>query len=590
MALLLAALCASAHAQYWGEVSNYVTITDTSVERLSNAVRIVLKADGTLQTDVNSRDFWVYNRHTEQYEKLQSKRLTINLLNARSQVGRYVEVGMYPASHVTLSVPSEAQGGVGLEVTLNLFLPAPIGKIQDRNRIRDWTWDDAPISVDMVLSENERELIITVHSDEYLDVAQAGQEAPVSRAKRLVVEGADGELMLRAVNAPISEVADAIGQAGGLRIAVSAGLDRRLTANLPLQPVGELLATICRALCLQLSPRGEVLFISQGTAEDVAQYATAGARRVRLQSLSVDAALGMLPTFLLSYIRADGDSNALVITGPTYLLDKIEADLRAIDRPGKQVRIRALIVQMTDPTSSGRVLKALLDAGEGYAELTPLEGRLRVGVIDRPVEHVRAQLRALCSGTEARVEVQPDVTVTNGRPARLFVGNQQFYGYLAERWWGNELVMNRVDVGAAITASPWTGDGDHITVGFEIKADSIVSKDVQGIPLVARQTATGNLRIRSGDTLVFGGLHLSSQDEQKSVIRPLKDAFFPGDLCSDTAVSNDSLEVLVCLSVRAVESGEENLRPEPGDAHGSPLSSRWTVPSLEKGRTYAHLP
>ncbi len=48
VALLLAALCASAHAQYWGEVSNYVTITDTSVERLSNAVRIVLKADGTL--------------------------------------------------------------------------------------------------------------------------------------------------------------------------------------------------------------------------------------------------------------------------------------------------------------------------------------------------------------------------------------------------------------------------------------------------------------------------------------------------------------------------------------------------------------
>jgi len=158
LALLLATVsCPVAWAQFqWGEAANYVNITEATVQQLSNAVRITLKADGTIRSDVKSRDFWTFDPLHDEWRKLESKHLTINLLNARSQIGRYVGVGTYPASHITLSVPSEAKEGTGLEVTLSLFLPTCIGKIQDGDRVRDWSWDERPISVDMLLSENGR--------------------------------------------------------------------------------------------------------------------------------------------------------------------------------------------------------------------------------------------------------------------------------------------------------------------------------------------------------------------------------------------------------------------------------------------------
>lgn len=527
-------------------------------------MRITLKADGTIRTDVKSRDFWTFDPLHDEWRKLESKRLTINLLNARSQIGRYVGVGTYPASHITLSVPSEAKEGTGLEVTLNLFLPTCIGKIQDGDRVRDWSWDDRPISVDMLLSENGRELIITVHSDTHVDTEGAGATAAPPARKELVVERTGPGLLLHAVNAPLTEVADAVSDASGLKLAVAAGLQRRLTASLPPMPADQLLRMICRTLCLQLSELEGVHYIGEGTAEDITDYPTATSRRVRLNSLSVDAAIAMLPTFALRHVKADADSNALIVYGPTEFLDKVESDLALIDRPSKQVRVKALVAQIADTTSSTRVLSSLLDAGEGFVEMAPLDGRLRVGVLDVPLEHVRVQLQALASRGLARLQAQPTTTVANGEETKLFVGTQQFYGYLADRWYGQELVLNRVDVGARIIARPWTGDGEHITVGFEVSADSVISKDTQGIPLVARQGTSGSLRLRSGDTLIFGGLRLTNETDTVHTIRPLRQAFIPAAVGSDRDRVREDLDVLVCLTVQAVDAADALPAPPDG--------------------------
>lgn len=155
-------------AQDWSGSSNAVTITETRVEQLSNAVRIFIKADGTLQCDATPRDFWEVR--DDQWELAWLKRFNIALLNARSGIGHYVDVDRYPVSHVTLSVPTDAREGVGLAVSLVLYEPGRIGKFQRRtDSVRDWGWWMGGIRVDMLLSDNKQELILTVHTEEHRD-------------------------------------------------------------------------------------------------------------------------------------------------------------------------------------------------------------------------------------------------------------------------------------------------------------------------------------------------------------------------------------------------------------------------------------
>jgi hypothetical protein len=601
--LVLAVLAGAqpAHCQYtWGSSSNYVNITEAKVERLSNAVRIILQADGTLTANA-SGSFFAYDQRRRRYLPAQLQRFPISLYNARSQVGRYVDVGIYPVSHITLSVPAEAQEGVGLEVALFTYIPAQIGAMQQNDSVAEWGRYNlvVPVQVDLILSDDRRQLIITVHSDRQYEAELEGRARAAGPLRESVmVEPCAEGLTLRTFNAPFGDVMAEVSRLADKPIVVSPSIDRRLTANLPHMPVEDLLRTLCRVACLELDDHEGTYYISQGDVVDVSSYWSAGVRKVRLQNISVGDAIKLLPDFALRYVKTDVESNTLIAYGPESFLDKIERDIRALDQKGKQLRVRAVVLQSEKSQAITRTLNVLFERGTTSVSLTPVSGSIQVGVVTEKLDHILIDLRHLLENGNVQTDVRPSVTVVSGGEATVFVGKRQYYQSVRESWRGVRVQLSSVDVGVRVSTSPWTGDGRTITVPFEISADNLIGRTSEGAPIVAQQQADGSLRISAGDTIVVGGLHTRIAEKTRESLAPLASAPLVGDLLTDTDEESSLTDVIMFLSVEEAKVNEISSespaqvvtpRPTTGGATGSRPSSRQPgTTGLRAPRTAPH--
>lgn len=564
-----------AAAQSWmwyGSATNYVNITEAKVEKLSNAVRITLQADGTLETNADYEGYWHWDDGEGDWNLTETKRFTINAVNARSQIGRFVDVGQYPVSHVALNVPTDAANGVGLEVTTYLYAPAVVGKLTAWGSTEDWTFADwFDRRIDMVLSDDRRQLIITCLSDLPAE-ATAVAEPAKGRKQSLVLDRVNGSVRLRSLNAPLVEVAAKLTEVSGLQVVVGPGVEKQITANLPPMPAEELVRTLCRSSCLGLTWDNGKATISQGVVDDVAPYWTAQTRSIHLDHLPVDDAVLMLPTFILPRVHPDTDGNSVVATGPVPLLDKIERDLRHLDQPVRQISVESMLIEITDTGQRERVLSALGQTGTTFLEYSPVNGAIQVAVSGQKLTNIAARLRSLSERGAVRLQAQPEVAVISGKIALVFSGDRLVYPFTSTHWWGISVSLQRVEAGITLAAIPWAGDDHTVSMQYSISAGAVTSRDREGAPTVSRQSAQGALRITDGQTILFGGLQARERHTDRLGADPLASAGLVGDLLSDRMVQSQKREVLMCLSARVLPAPPLSERPKPPGSSAPPVA------------------
>jgi hypothetical protein len=551
-----------------------VNFTNAKVERLSNAVRVTLEADGALRVDSEGFNYFAYDSRRGRYLPTLTKRISVNVLNARSQIGSYVDVNIYPLSHIVLTVPAGATEGVGLVVSAILYAPGQVGRIQRGDWVAEWgRWIPiTDLQVDMVLSDNRRELIITVQSGR---TYEPETERKTTAAEYLLVERANGGLLVRAVNCPLDRLCRELSDVSGVGIMVSPGVDRRITANLPPMTVENILQTLCHITCLQLSKLDGAYHISSDSVEDASSYWAASSRKLKLHDISVENALLMLPDCVLRYLKSDSESNTLVAFGPPPLLDKFEADLKVLDQPPPQILVEAMVVELRDSQSARWAMDSLVEGGTTSFQTVADGGSLRIGVVDKSLHHIRLALQNLARDSLVRTEVRPRVIVTNGTEARFFVGRRQYYKAQRLRRRGTiEAELRALDVGVELVASPWTGDGEHITVPFELSSDTISGRTEDASPIISRQSASGCLRIRSGDTLFFGGLRAVTNETTRRSIHPLDGAPLVGDLLGSSLRTTEASEIAFFVSATCDLSGQFRAAPDDLAHFGTSPSPR----------------
>jgi hypothetical protein len=67
--------------------------------------------------------------------------------------------------------------------------------------------------------------------------------------------------------------------------------------------------------------------------------------------------LDLLPNFLLRYLQADPDGNAVVVTGPRWMAERVAADIAKLDVPLRQVDFEVALVEYTSG-NAGRALRS----------------------------------------------------------------------------------------------------------------------------------------------------------------------------------------------------------------------------------------
>ena len=529
---LAAALAALTFGAPGAHALVYCNITDIETKQLRNGVQIMVKADGLLE------------RHWHSWEA-NGDRFEITFTNARNKTGKnFIDVSTYPVSHIQLEVPQGAEEGVGVLMTVVNYEPSPVSVSR---------------------SDDRQSNIIMVSSSRTLEGSGAPKVDKAEKGEELSVEYQAGLVSVRAVNVDIQKLLGEIAAKTGVNLAVDDAVRAKVSLNLWDQTPDGLLRTIASAYGLALSEVEGVYMFSQGVPQDLAAYRLSGTASFPLRYTRAQAASGLLPTFLYSYLHVNEEQNAVVVTAPQQILDKIRADLAAVDVAPPQILIEAVAVEFTNTADldaviqmargdlTGRTTGYEDDAGDFYygdpelwLETDSRSGRLSyTSVGDLPYDF-EARLRALETEQRAKIRAAPRMAVMNGHEANIFIGVRRFitveyitYGQTTQKIQG-------VDVGVKLRVTPLTGGGGEITLTIEphgTEVSNISELDPEtGLPVLStRQTGT-TVRVKDGETVMIGGLSQRQIEDRSTKIPVLGDLPLIGGLFrsrAKTAVNSD---------------------------------------------------
>lgn len=546
----------------WAQTEVYCTVTGVESEALSNATRVKIQADGILEVEVSSRDYW--QSEGGRWEPRRRRALPFRLTNARTKLGSFVDVGIYPISHISFAVPRESREGVGLDVTTVLYRGAIVESIEVQG---EWwnmwgAWQLPPTFI-LHQSRDGRSLDLIIRSDRYREPGLKREEAEAERSSLFVTADEDGRLSVHALNVELGAVLRAISGTNGIQIAVRGGANYRSSMAIEKARPAALMRAIARAYGLSVRVAGGIYYVTEGLPTEVDAYWAAPTVSFGLQHVPADVALDLLPDFLLRYVHADEEQNALVATGPPQLLDKLDADLRVIDRPQHQIELSALLVEERATGGLDLASDVIFASGEHEFGVLGETGRLSCQRVSESVDDLHVRLRALEETGRIHTEVQPSVTVCSGEQAEVFLGKRHLFQFLTSGE-DQEVVLESTDVGSRISAEPWTGDGGTITVPLRVQANTLLSIDAKGLPLVATREVKGTVRIESGDTIVLAGLAMDTAERQRRRAGP-REVPIVGDIGRAKRRDRAQNSVLVLLSAsvasRANRSNEPVQRP-----------------------------
>ncbi len=512
--LMLVALVLLAPAVVFGQREDFVELEKIEVEEVSNAVRLRLTADGVLQ--VWAETYWAYGRTlwgllsgaSDEPEAGPDRRISFMLPNVRSGAAPVVQVAKYPVSHLEFSLVPWGQGSL-LICTVILYRPGYLTVVQTEG---GWGEDlsyeqeyDGP-QVMLQTTRKQNELLITVLSDRPKEPSPERPEVEPAPAQLEVSGGADG-LSVHAVNAEMHLLLERVSRLAQVQVYLDDKVDLAVTAHLESVPLERLLQTLVVGYGLSLHREGGAYFVSLSQVETAVPFWAAETRSVPLRYVSCQQAVLLLPDVVLSYARSNEEGNALVMNGPSPLLDRIERDLRVIDQPAYHCRLRAWVVSGRDVAERLQEIAGRVSGGT-TAWQADSSGQVRIEVAEQQPRQLLASLRRLATRRQLQMEALPVVQVKNGEQARLFVGEKIY--------WVRETGLASVEAGAELEIEPLTS-GDWITAGVKVNSSFLGETNDLG-PLILRRVAEGTVCLRSGDTIIIGGLRLieSSKERRKT--------------------------------------------------------------------------
>jgi len=544
--LIVGCLVGFAPRACWALV--YCNVTDIQVKAMPNGVQVTVVADGVLE--------WEYPRemYNKRYDKVM--RIALRLENARSKIDKnFIPVNETPLSHVEISVPQNAEEGIGLDIAATLTEAS---------------------AFDVDLSRDKQALIITVNSDRTIERVGHGERVAASQengGQQCVVTFEQGLLSVHAVNGDIHQVMGAIAWESGAEIAVDDEIGvylERMSLSLPKMPVDTVIRAIASAYGLALEKVGEVYMISAGLPASLATYNRSGTRSFPMRYLQAQNASGLLPTFLYSYLHVNEEQNAVVVTAPRQMLDKIGTDLGKTDVAPPQIMIEAVAVEVTTTEDFNLGLSARYRdmhndiAGDtttgdlSYRSLSSEDfvegGQYYEATV--PTQDLSVRLNAMLEKGKAEIKARPQMAVVNGQLAEIFIGAQRFvqvsflqYGQQQER-------ILTVPVGVRLRVIPWTGGNNEITTDIEAEVSNIVSIDSEtGIPRLSSRNVETTVRVRDGETIVIGGLTLDQETTRRRKIPLLGDLPIVGRVFRSRTNTSTKTELVLFITPHLLREG-----------------------------------
>jgi general secretion pathway protein D len=274
-------------------------------------------------------------------------------------------------------------------------------------------------------------------------------------------------------------------------------------------------------------------------------------------------------------VVADDDNNALMIYSTGKQFDMIKTALEQLDTVATQVIIEASILEvtLTDTLQYGlewTFSNGLNGDNEGTGLLSALGGPLAAATgagfsytVANAAGNIKAVLSALAEESLLNVISTPSVMVLDNNTAFIHVGDQ--VPIISEQSTGlavNDRITQSVtykDTGVQLKVTPSVNAGGLVTMDIEQSVTDVGPQGVNGQPTFLERSIMSRVSVRSGQSVVLGGLIRENAANGESGIPFLSQLPLVGPLFGSTKKENRRTELLVIITPRALVS-ENDLR------------------------------
>lgn len=283
---------------------------------------------------------------------------------------------------------------------------------------------------------------------------------------------------------------------------------------------------------------------------------------------------GLTPLTLNTGLRvmADEINNVVLVYGHKKEFEKIEVTLKRLDVAPTQVLIEASIVEVTltdelkyglqwvfsDPARGGLSGLGMLSTAAGATFGSTPSGFSYS--LSNSVGDVRAVVNALADKSLVKVISSPSLMVLDNHTASIVVGNQQPVR-VGETITVGGNVSNNIqykDTGVGLAVTPSVNAGNMVTMQINQTVTDVGQVDAAtGQRSFLQRQFTSKVAVRSGETLVLGGLIRDNSANGKSGVPILQDIPLIGSLFAANTTNVNRTELLVMITPRVVRTEQD---------------------------------
>ncbi|MCF5766110.1 GspD family T2SS secretin variant ExeD [Aeromonas veronii] len=276
-------------------------------------------------------------------------------------------------------------------------------------------------------------------------------------------------------------------------------------------------------------------------------------------------------------ISADETTNALVITAQPDVMAELEQVIAKLDIRRAQVLVEAIIVEMQDGdglnlgvqwgnangggtqfTNTGIPITGAIAAGKDYqngktdgaAKLLESFNGMAAGFYHGDWAMLAT---ALASNTKNDILSTPSIVTMDNKEASFNVGQEVPVQSGSQTSTTSDQVFSTIErktVGTKLTVTPQINEGDSVLLNIEQEVSS-VGKQATGTdglgPTFDTRTVKNSVLVKSGETVVLGGLMDEQTKEEISKVPLLGDIPVLGYLFRSTANSTSKRNLMVFI-------------------------------------------
>jgi type IV pilus assembly protein PilQ len=291
----------------------------------------------------------------------------------------------------------------------------------------------------------------------------------------------------------------------------------------------------------------------------------------------------------IGVVEEDERGRHIVITDTPLVVEQIEALIKELDTPVKQVAIDAMIVDAVMRDSSqtgvdwlmeripgrnrrgeviGNLQELALDAKLGNIGSDLLDaGVLSIGTLSRDW-NFRANLAAEVQSRNAEILANPVIVTVENKPAQIQIVQEYPYQELTQSTEGGSVASTEFKpIGVTLEVTPRVTHENDIIVDVKTKQSSISGLSETGVPIEDKRQASTTLLTGNGRTIFIGGLRNVSDRLDISKLPVLGDIPIAKFLFSQNDIEKVNTELLVFMTCNVVEKELPELSPEQRMRH-----------------------